>query len=105
MMRETPRDAAEQVAALPRRVAHAAHALLATTDEIGGPAVVAEIVVHDREALNVQSTSAALGRACHKHGLAENWGSGVWTPSLRARDLRGALEDRFLADTEEPSDR
>lgn len=100
--RPTPKDAAEQVVALPRRTAHAAHALLTTIREDGGPVKASEVVVYDSEALGVNSTASAL-QSARRHGLAEYWGQGVWAASLRASDLRRALEDRFLADTE-PSD-
>lgn len=101
-LRTTPADAAEQVAALPRRTAHVAHALLTTIREDGGPVKASEVVVYDAEALSVNSTASAL-QSARRHGLAEYWGEGIWTASLHASDLRDALEDRFLADTE-PSD-
>lgn len=98
--RQTPPDAAEQVAALPRRTAHAAHALLATTRELGyGPLLASEIIVHDSEATSSHATGSALASAC-RYGLADRWGMGLWSPSTHARDLEAALEDRYLSDTE-----
>jgi len=100
--RFTPPDAAEQVAALSRRVAHATHALIESSRELNMPVKASEVIIYDAEALTVNSTGKALSAARRK-GLAENWGR-VWTPSLRALDLRKALEDRFLADTADERD-
>jgi len=96
--RPTPPDAADRVAALTRRVAHATFALLETNRELGMPVKASEVVMYDAEALSVVATGRALS-AARRRGLAENWG-GVWTPSLLALDLRKALEDRFLTDTD-----
>lgn len=97
--RPTPPDAVEQVAALPRRTAHATYALLATCEDQHGPAIASEVVIFDSEALSAFSTGRALA-AARRRGLAQHWGGGVWAPSNLAYDLRGALEDRFLADTD-----
>lgn len=98
--RQTPTDAAEQVAALPRRVAHATYALLAWgRDHPYGPHRPGEVVLYDPEAPSATSTSGALCRAMRNHGLADRWGRGLWSPSPLAQDLFPALEDRFLADT------
>ena len=100
LVRPTPPDAAEQVAALPRRVAHATYALLARTrDYPYGPHRAPVVVHYDIEAPSARSTADALRRAMSR-GLVDRWGPGLWTPTLLAQDLRGALEDRFLADTE-----
>lgn len=98
--RPTPIDAAEQVAALPRRTAHAAYALLAyARDYPYGPHRASEVVSYDSEAVSAQATGRALASAMHR-GLADRWGEGLWTPTVHAGDLRQALEDRFLRETE-----
>ncbi len=102
-VRPTPPDAAEQVAALPRRTAHAAHALLACCADMRGPAKVNEVIMYDAEALSTRATAAALSGA-RRARLADYWGRGVWVPTIHAHDLRAALEDRFLADTEREGD-
>lgn len=100
--RRTPPDAAEQVARLSRRTAHAAFALLEASRELNMPVKASEVIIYDVEALSTQSTGRALS-AARRSRLADNWG-GVWTPTLHAHDLRGALEDRFLADTAQDGD-
>lgn len=98
--RPVPADAAEQVAALPRRTAHAAYALHAWIRDYTGPARASEVVLYDKEALDVRSTARALG-AAKKLGLVDYWGAGLWTMTPHGGDLAGALEDRFLAETED----
>lgn len=97
--RPVPADAAEQVAALPRRTAHAAYALYAWINDNMGPARTSEVVVYDKEALDARSTGRALA-AAKRVGLVDYWGSGLWTLTPHGRDLAGALEDRFLRETE-----
>jgi hypothetical protein len=92
-------DAARHVEALPRRVAHVAHALQITCDELGGgPARPREIVVYDREAMTVNITCAALHRAMVDFHLVDRWGRGLYVPTALANDLKQALEDRYLGD-------
>jgi len=99
--RELPVDAVEQVATLPRRVAHATYALLAWgRDHPYGPHRAGDVVTYDPEALSVRSTSDALFRAM-KRGLVDRWAIGLWSPTLLAGDLFPALEDRCLAETED----
>ena len=98
----TPQEA---VAALPRRTAHALHALLEVEHDPsleGGPFLASEVVVYDEEALTARSTAAAL-RAAQRLGLAVCAG-GYWTPTFRAYDLRGALEERYLEETSRSGD-
>jgi hypothetical protein len=100
-LRERPVDAAEQVAALPRRVAHATYALLAWgRDHPYGPHRPGDVVLYDAEAPSASSTSGALCRAMRNHGLVDRWGRGLFTPTLLGQDLFPALEARFLAETE-----
>jgi hypothetical protein len=88
-------DARSIVGRLPRRVAHAVHALL----EAGGsmPLKASEIVTYDAEALSEKSTAAAL-REARRHGLVDGV-HGLWVPLESAYELRDQLERRFLADT------
>lgn len=95
--RKTPTDAAEQVAALPRRTAHAAHALIACSEFMNGAVTAAEVVVFDSESLSSSATRSALLTA-QRYGLAEQHARAIWIPSLEAKDLRTALKDRFLAE-------
>lgn len=100
---KTPADAAEQVAKMPRRVAHATFAILVLQhDGNYGPHKASEIVVYDAEALSAVSTGRALAHAL-KLGLVDRWGTGLWSPTNHAQLLYPALEDRFYADTE-PAD-
>lgn len=97
--RQTPSDATEQVASLSRRTAHVTHALLVCAEEERTPARADEIVIYDSEAINATSTARALANAV-KENLAVKAGD-FWIPSLRAHDLRSALEERFLRETAE----
>jgi hypothetical protein len=98
-----PADAAEQVAALPRRIAHATYALLAwDRDHPYGPHRTGDVVLYDPEAPSASSTSHALLRAMRDHSLVDRWGIGLFTPTNTGRLLFAALEDRFLAETEQP---
>ncbi len=103
-IRYPPPDAAEQVAALPRRTAHAAYALIACCADDKGPVRASDVVLYDREAVSAVSTGCALASAL-RHGLADRWAPGIWVPSLHAMDLRNDLEDRFLAETAREDDR
>src|SRR5438045_2742998 len=90
---------------LPRRAAHATHALSAAS-AIGdgggyGPFTAAEVCVHDSfEALSPRHTAAAL-RQAQKLGLAMYvpGGAGYWTATNFALEHRRAFEERFLRDT------
>lgn len=96
-LRKTPNDAAEQVAALPRRAAHAAYALIACSEFMNGPVTAAEVVVWDSESPSSSATRSALQTA-QRYGLAEQHARAIWIPSFHARDLKTALEDRFLTE-------
>lgn len=90
---------------LPRRVAHAVHALMAVRDDanIGpyGPFLASEVVLYDGEAVSARATAAAL-REAKKFGLAVYIGHGLWTATHLALDHASQFEDRYLRDTEEP---
>lgn len=100
--------AALDVSALPRRTAHAVHALLAIRNDpsLGpyGPFKASEVVLYDSEALSARSTGRALAHAL-RLGLADRWGPGLWVATNFALDHRSALEERYLADTERGDDR
>lgn len=79
------------VPTLPRRVAHATHALLTAWPIDGGPQRAGEVCVYDREALGP--------REARRFGLVINI-CGSWVATDLARGLERALEDRYLAETE-----
>lgn len=90
---------------LPRRTAHAVHALMAAGSIAygngPGPFTAAEVCVYDSwEALSPRHTAAAL-REAQKLGLAMFVPPSYWTPTNAALALRGAFEERFLRDTVE----
>lgn len=98
--REKPADAVERVAALPKRIAHAVYALQGIHNDLGtGPWKTNEIIYYDPEALAVSETYSALYRAAER-GLVIRWGSGLWSTTPEADDLKEELEDRFLKETE-----
>jgi hypothetical protein len=73
------------------------------TNSDGIPSIASEIVMYDPEARSSRATAAAL-REASRRGFCSCSG-GVWFAMPTAYDLRPALEDRFLADTEgDPSD-
>lgn len=87
------------VEALPRRVAHAVHALLQTANIMesngSGPFTAAEVCVYDSyEAYSPRHTAAAL-REAQKLGLAQNWG-GYWSSTYLSTEYKAAFEERFL---------
>lgn len=96
-------ECAFDVEALPRRVAHAVHALLAVRNDVNigpyGPFKASEIVLYDGEALSARSTAAAL-REAQKLGLAVNI-RGFWTAGRDALDNARALEERYLRETDD----
>ena len=95
----------EVVAGLPRRTATRRYVLLEVEHDPsleGGPFLASQVVVYDEEALTARSTAAAL-RAAQRLGLAVCAG-GYWTPTFRGYDLRGALEERYLEETNRPGD-
>lgn len=66
------------------------------------PPTSAEVVVFDEEALSARSTAAALCNA-RKHGLCFCMPSpdgNTWWITPAGYELRTAVEDRFLRDTE-----
>lgn len=91
------------VDALPRRAAHAVHALMEVRNDLTfgpyGPYKAAEIVLYDAEAMSARGTAAAL-REAKKFGLAHYVGSGLWTASFLALEHRDDFETRYLRDTE-----
>ncbi|HET7455429.1 MAG TPA: hypothetical protein VFJ76_07910 [Solirubrobacterales bacterium] len=87
----------ELVKKLPRRVAHAAFAVLEATAQ-GVPATPSEAILFDQESPSLAAFCSALRRAIDR-GLVDRWGRGVYVPTMRAHDLRTLLEDRYLADT------
>lgn len=97
------------VQSLPRRTAHAVHALLAASNTVQGgqhlpPAH--DVCLWDGEALSVRGTAAALVHA-QRLGLAvyvpdmQNRALGYWTPTQLALEHRRAFEDRYLAETDD----
>jgi hypothetical protein len=90
---------------LPRRVAHATHALMESSSPYAygmGPRTTREVMEYDSEALTLSSTFGALSRAMKRGLVARTFGRpALWFPTNLAHDLRGPLEDRFLLDTEE----
>jgi hypothetical protein len=91
---------------LPRRVAHAVHALL----EASGPYAFnmgvlkpSEVMLYDAEAMSVSSTGNALRRAM-RYGLVDRAGYGLYFPTLLALEHRRAFEDRYHRDTARDGD-
>jgi hypothetical protein len=62
------------------------------------PVTAAEAMLYDPEAMSPQSTGQALANA-QRLGLAVQ-AARYWVPTGAALDLRSALEDRFLRETE-----
>jgi hypothetical protein len=95
------------IEALPRRVAHAAYAVIAAAKVGGeyGPFTAAEVCIYDEEAMSVKGTAAAL-REAQKRQLAMYvpGGEGYWTATNYALDNWTALQDRFLRDTGQDDD-
>lgn len=92
-------DRAELVAAFPRRTAHALHALLVATAEIGAPATASEILIYDEEAFSARQTGAALREARRRDGRLCQFTGEYWVAGNVAQELRAALEDRYLRET------
>jgi hypothetical protein len=96
---------AGEAAALPPRVAHVTHALMARWRDLGGngPLTAAEVCEYDSEALSARATGTALAHA-RRFRLASCVpgpdGNGLWWATDRAWEMRGALEDRFLREVE-----
>lgn len=90
------------VDALPRRTAHATHALLVASTEHKSPVTAAEVCIYDSEALSARSTGAAL-REARRLDLAAFTGQ-YWIPWGAALDQRRDFESRFLRDTEDDRD-
>lgn len=88
----------EAVAALPRRTAHALYALLESSREANMPVTAAEAMLYDDEAMSPQGTGQALANA-RRLGLAVQAGR-WWAPTGATLDMRSALEERFLRETE-----
>jgi hypothetical protein len=94
------------VAALPRRTAHAVSALMQAANIMegngAGPFTAAEVCVYDSEAMSVRHTAAAL-RAGQRAGLCVYipGGEGYWTPTNAALDQKREFEERFCDETEE----
>lgn len=97
-LRRTPADAAEQVAGLPRRTAHALHALIVAEKELQMPVTAAEVAVYDLESFSAKGTGQALSSCC-KRKLAVKAGK-LWICTPAGRDLTAQLEERFLRETD-----
>lgn len=96
-----PRPTADElrmVDELPRRTAHAVHALLVASREHGMP-TAAEVMVYDEEARTVHATAKGLIHA-RRLRLASYTGK-YWIPTPTADNLRSRFEDRYLDDTED----
>jgi hypothetical protein len=93
----------DDVYALPRRTAHAVHALMEVRNDraIGpyGPFKAREVMLYDEEALSPASTGAAL-REARKRALVFYVGHGLWSATNLALDNRAKFEARYLADTD-----
>jgi hypothetical protein len=87
------------VEGLPRRTAHALHGLLESSGQLNMPVTAAEAQVYDGEAYTARQTAAGL-RHAHRLGLVAYTGR-YWCPLNGAYDLRRALEDRYLCDTDD----
>lgn len=92
-----------EVESLPRRTAHAAHALLECASDLSGEKArsvptAAEVMLYDVEALSVRATGRALAAAASL-GLAVRVPPRYWVATNRAHGLRRELEDRFLRET------
>jgi hypothetical protein len=86
------------VAALPRRTAHALHALVEAERTLNMPVSAQEVVVFDSEALNATSTALALA---HARSLGYCFlAKGLWMAANRAHELRPQLEARYLKETD-----
>lgn len=84
---------------MPRRTAHALHALLEASTAEGMPPTASEAMLYDEEALSPRATAAALTSAA-RSGYCFRAPDGCWWPQTKLYDLRRALEDRYLAETE-----
>lgn len=84
---------------LPRRTAHAVHALLVASAEHAMPVTAAEVQVYDEEAIRFQATAKGLAHA-RRLDLAIYTGR-FWIPSVLASSLRRRFEDRYLSDTQD----
>jgi hypothetical protein len=93
------RDGQREVEQLPRRTAHALHGLIVASKELNMPVTAAEAQVYDEEALTARHTAAGL-RHAHRLGLV-GYAVPYWIPSNAALELRAAIEDRYLRETEE----
>lgn len=95
---------AEEVAALPRRIAHVLHALLESSGAYAlgsGPKTAAEVVLYDSEAPNSGATLDALKRAMLKDLCVGTFSRPrLWIPANRTIEMRAALEARFLRETD-----
>lgn len=96
----TRHAAIEYVEGLPRRTAHALHGLLEWChNNPNMPPTSAEAQLYDGEALSARQTAAGL-RHAHRLGLVAFTGC-YWCPMNGAYELRSALEDRYLRETDE----
>lgn len=90
----------DEVARMPQRMAHALHALVAaTTVHPPMPRTAAEVCIHD-SGWGPLSTGAALREAARR-GYCVRTSGGYWVAANRALELRAALEDRYLAETDD----
>jgi acetylornithine deacetylase/succinyl-diaminopimelate desuccinylase-like protein len=84
---------------MPRRMAHALHALLEAEREHKMPVTAREVCVYDEEASGPLGTGAAL-REARKRGHATFTGR-YWVASFPTYELRYDLERRYLRETEQ----
>jgi hypothetical protein len=89
----------QEVADLPRRVAHVTHALIARWRDAGEAVTTLEVCEYDPEALTVGATRSALIRA-RTARLADGI-DGIWFPTNAAMKLRAPLEARVLAEQDD----
>jgi hypothetical protein len=97
-MREYPAPDID-VEKLPRRTAHAVHALIESSRQANMPVTAAEAMLYDEEARSPRATGLALANA-RKLGLAVYTGR-YWIPSFDALALRYPFEKRYLRETED----
>jgi hypothetical protein len=94
----------QMVGNLPRRTAHAVHALLVASQEHGMPVTAGEVQVFDEEAIRVQATAKGLADARRLDLTTYTGRSGgvrYWIPTVLALNLRRHFEDRYLDDTKD----
>lgn len=87
------------VAELPRRTAHALHALIVTTRELGMPPTAAEVLIYDEESFSARQTARAL-REAGRLRLAVYVPPRYWAATNVTMEHATELEDRYLRETD-----